>query len=132
MNRKLTKGYVGWLLPQEERSRLLEMIPPRYVQVVAHHCTLKFGVASNTVLPVATQASVVGVADDLQGVQALVLNVQGTHREDGKHLHITWSLAQGRRPVESNDVLDEYGFVPLRQPITIGLEPKFFPFGGKV
>lgn len=126
------KGYLGWELPLEIRDALLEKFPPNYPNVVAHHCTLKFGVGANAPLPTETSAVVVGVADDNNGVQALVLSVGGTTtRPDGSTYHITWSLNPGRKPVESNTVIQRFGWTPASPFTRIPLIPKFFPFSQK-
>ena len=126
------KGYMGWLLSEPVRAALLEKFPPVYTNVVAHHCTLKFGVDGDTPLPQVTQGVVVGMADDHNGVQALVLSIGGTtRRPDGGTYHITWSLAPGRKPVESNEVIKQQGWDTVSPPIRFNLVPKFFPFSGK-
>ena len=126
----MTKGYVGWELPPSERVRLLNEFPATYARVVAHHCTLKFGVTSDHPLPTTQEGLVVGVADDLMGVQALVLRIDNTSaRPGGGVYHITWSLGTGRKPVESNQVIAREGFVPVQPAIPVRLTPKFFPMG---
>ncbi len=124
----MDKGYVGWLLPAQERSRLLALFPPRFAKTVAHHCTSKFGVSDLEPLPEETTATVVGECVDPGGVQALVLSIGGTtRRADGSEYHITWSLEPGRRPVESNKCLVSHGWQPV-DPVEISLQPNFFPF----
>lgn len=128
---KPVKGYVGWELPASERARLLAVFPPSYSRVMAHHCTLKFGVTSDELLPTAQEGLVVGVADDGVGVQALVLKIGGTiHRPGGGVYHITWSLGTGRKPMESNHVIAREGFTPVQPAIPVRLTPKFFPMQG--
>ncbi len=123
------KGYVGWLLPQSERARLLKIVEPAYPNVVAHHCTLEFGVDETVALPAEKSATVVGVADDNNGVQAIVLSIGGvTTRPDGSTYHITWSLNPGRKPVESNKVIEKFGWTPLSPFQQVNLLPQFFPF----
>ncbi|WP_042695168.1 hypothetical protein [Azospirillum sp. B506] len=119
-------GYTGWELPAEERDRLLALVPPRYERLVAHHVTHSSGVGPQEPLPTATLGEVIGCADDGEGVQALVVAIDGTgDRPDGSTYHITWSLAEGRRPVESNDVIYDYGWRPV-DPVTVRLVPRFF------
>ena len=119
-------GYTGWKLPADERGRLLAQVPPRYERLVADHVTLQFGAGPQDPLPTATLAEVIGCADDGEGVQALVVAIDGTSdRPDGSTYHITWSLADGRRPVESNDVIRDYGWRPL-DPLMVRLVPRFF------
>jgi hypothetical protein len=70
---------------------------------------------------------IVGHAYDLRGVQALVLEIEGSvRRPDGWIYHITWSLdrAAGRKPVESNAVLRS-GWL-REEPVQIELIPRFF------
>lgn len=125
---KPIKGYNGYLLPDNERSKLLTHFPPKYPDVIAHHITVKFPAMSNEALPQGSKFRVVGYADDGQGVEALVIEVDGsTSRPDGKTYHITWSIdrAAGRKPVDSNTVITNNGFQNVN-PINITMEPKFF------
>jgi hypothetical protein len=129
---EVAKGYLGWALPREIRDTLLEKFPPAYPTVVAHHCTAQFGVDSSTPLPTESSGTVVGVADDNNGVQALVLSIGGsTTRPDGRTYHITWSLNPGRKPVESNDVIKRLGWAPASPFVKIPLTPRFFSFLGR-
>ncbi|WP_372394371.1 hypothetical protein ABMY26_04910 [Azospirillum sp. HJ39] len=119
-------GYTGWQLPAEERDRLLALFPPRYERLVADHVTLTFGVGPQEALPAATHGEVIGTVDDDEGVQALIVAIDGaSDRPDGSTYHITWSLQGDRRPAESNDVIRDYGWRPA-EPVTIALEPRFF------
>lgn len=123
-----TSGYVGWALPGDERARLLALFPAAYGRMVAHHVTLAHGVPADHPLPAATAGTVVGIADDGAGVQALVVAIGGgTARPDGSAYHITWSLGPGRKPVESNGVIRARGWTPV-EPVPLRLEPRFFPF----
>ena len=123
------KGYTGWALNPEQRKYLLSQFPPAYARVIAHHCTSQFGVPSNHPLPEATEGEIVGVADDGEGVQALVLRInETTQRPDGSTWHITWSLAPGRKPVESNAVIKQKGWRDVN-PVAIELRPQFFAMG---
>jgi hypothetical protein len=127
-----SKGYVGWLLPAHEREMLLKIIPAHYERLIAHHCTLQFGVDSLHPLPTQHQAEVLGVADDAAGVQALVLRIGGSvFRPDHSVYHVTWSLAAGRQAVESNAVIQSHGYTSMWPQTVIDLEPSFFPFAKK-
>ena len=120
----MAKRVVGWLLHPEDRDRLLTAFPPVYPEVIAHHVTLKAGVSPEVPLPSEAQGFVVGVADDGAGVQALVLAIDGTtRRPDGSTWHITWSLAAGRRAVESNEVIRERGWTTSAVRHRVRLEP---------
>lgn len=97
---------VGWKLDRDQRKELLQQFPPRYANVVADHVTLRPRASRGAPLPDETLAEIVGRADDGKGVEALVVSLGGTtDRPDGSTYHITWSLADGRRARESNDVL---------------------------
>lgn len=123
-------GYVGWELPEAERTKLLELIKPSYPDVIAHHVTFKFGVKQGYPLPTETHGEVVGVADDGNRVQALVVNVDGqVYNADNRIMHITWSLdkAKGAKAYMSNQVIGDGNYTRLEKKIPITLEPKFFP-----
>ncbi len=115
---------VGWLLDQEDRDQLLALFLPAYANLVAHHVTLGLGTKAALPLPRETEGIVVGSTDDGAGVQALVVEIGGTaRRPDGSTYHITWSLAEGREAVESNDVLRTRGWTASPQRHRIRLEP---------
>ena len=117
---------IGWTLDEAERADLLEQYPPRFAKVVAHHVTLATD-AEDRDLPDAVRAEIVGRTDDEQGVEAMVVTIDGdTARPDGSTFHITWSLGKGRRARESNDVLRERGWQKLDKPIPITLTPARF------
>lgn len=133
---KSRKGYIAWVLTEAERARLLGLFPPAYGRVVAHHVTYKFGADENDKLPHETEGLVLGWADDGNGVQCLIIEIsKTTKRADGSTYHITWSLGEGRKPVESNEVAKQWPFIKdgplqciLHDPIPIKIEPKFIPF----
>jgi hypothetical protein len=117
---------IGWLLAEDDRERLLQEYPPKFEKTVAHHVTLKTD-AEKDPLPADVRASVVGRTDDEQGVEAMVVAIDGTtDRPDGSTYHITWSLGPGRRARESNDVLRDRGWEHIDAPIPIELEPARF------
>ncbi len=117
----------GWLLDRQDRERLLAQLAPAYPQVVAHHVTLRFGTDDGTPLPAAMAGEIVGEGDDGAGVQALVVRIGGTtDRGDDSHFHITWSLAEGRRAKESNDVIAAYGWRAIAPSLAITLTPARF------
>lgn len=62
-------------------------------------------------------ARIVGRADDGRGVEAMVVELDGsTTRPDGGIWHVTWSLADGREARESNDVIAIHGWAALDGP----------------
>ena len=117
---------IGWTLDETERAELLKQYPPRYEKVVAHHVTLATN-AEHRELPSDVGAAIVGRADDDQGVEAMAVTIDGTtDRPDGSTFHVTWSLGEGRRARESNDVLKERGWTEFDHPVPITLTPARF------
>jgi hypothetical protein len=117
----------GWKLEKTQRDGLLARFEPRYARAVADHVTLKFGVPAGTPRPHDTQGEIVGRADDGQGVEAMVVRIAGTSdRPGGGTYHITWSLASGRQPRESNDVIAAHGWTPVEPTVTIALAGALF------
>ncbi|GAA4743710.1 hypothetical protein GCM10023264_06160 [Sphingomonas daechungensis] len=113
----------GWLLAEDDRKKLLRQFPPKFENAVAHHVTVRTEAEHESIPPEVT-AQIVGRTDDGKGVEAMVVTIDGsTDRADGSTYHITWSLAEGRRARESNDVLKERGWKELDHPIAIHLRP---------
>jgi hypothetical protein len=85
-------GYLAFEIDRVLREKLLQMIPPVYSRIVADHITIEFG-TKPAVIPMADSIEILGLADDGNGLQALVVAVDGHRlRADGKPYHITWSL----------------------------------------
>lgn len=121
------RSVVGWKIGSERRRALLERLGPRYENVVANHVTLAAEIAVETPLPGKRRAEIVGHVDDGKGVEAMVVSIDGrTDRPGGGTYHITWSLRPGREAKESNDVLAERAWQPLREPVSVDLEPARF------
>ena len=118
----------GWKLPETERDLLLRRFPPKYEKVVADHVTLRAGASDESPLPRSPdQSEVIGRADDGDGLECLVVQIDGSiERPDGSTYHITWSLGPRRRPRESNDVLRDQGFQLLEAAIPLTLLPARF------
>ena len=118
---------MGWKLDPGEREELLGRFPPRYANVVADHVTLKARVHEKSGLPPPVTGVIVGRSDDGRGVEAMVVQLDGsTDRPDGSTYHITWSLGAGRRAVESNDVIRALRWEPVNPPVAVKLEPALF------
>jgi hypothetical protein len=119
---------IGWRVDPAQRAELLVRFPAKYGQTVADHVTLKSKVAAGALLPDETEGTIVGLADDGRGVQALVVAIGGTPaRPGGGTYHITWSLAPGRDAHESNQVIDGCGWQTLETPVAVRLIPARFP-----
>jgi hypothetical protein len=57
----------------------------------------------------------------------MVVEIDGTtDRPGGGTYHITWSLADGRKAKESNDVLAAKGWQRLDEAIAVKLDPASF------
>jgi len=122
-------GYVGWELPEHERSRLLEIITPSYPDVIAHHVTHKFGVKETYPLPHQTHGELIGVADDGDRVQAVIVTVGGEiYNENNGIYHITWSLdkSKGAKAFMSNQVIAAGNWTRFDTKIPVQLVPAFF------
>jgi hypothetical protein len=118
---------IGWKLDRAERDALLARMPARYPSVVADHVTLKAHVDGKSALPPPSTGVIVGRSDDGRGVEAMVVQVDGsTDRPDGGTYHITWSLGAGRRAVQSNDVIKAHGWQALEPPVPVQLVPALF------
>jgi hypothetical protein len=120
---------IGWKLDRGDRNALLARFPPRYRDVIADHVTLQTD-AGREPLPDPVDAIIVGKADDGDGLECMVVTIDGTTgRPDGSTFHITWSLdkAKGRQARQSNDLLRERGWDKLDQPVPVKVEPARFP-----
>lgn len=122
------KGYVGYLLPEIERERLLSEFPPKYKKTVAHHVTTKYGVTADETPDAVDSYSIVGYADSGDGLEALVISIDNNvERPDGSLYHITWSLDPDKyKPNDSNSLVKS-GYRNIG-PIGIDMVPTFFPF----
>ena len=119
----------GWKLDRASREFLVDIFPPRWRDLVADHVTLDARASRRDPPPPNADAAVIGHADDGEGLEALVVAIDGsTERPDGSVFHITWSLdrGRGRRAAESNSLLTERGWRPLAAPIAIKLTPARF------
>lgn len=120
--------YTAYVLNEASRDLLKKRFPPKYSTFIGHHVTHEFGVDDEVLswmepMPKG-QIKVVGYVDDGEGLEALVVSVNGsTERPDGKTYHITWSLNEGRKPVESNDLLTNKQYT-LTMPIAIEARPE--------
>lgn len=122
-------GYQAFEISGASRSHLAGVFPPKFAEFIGHHITYNRGAKSDQPLPEATTFRVVGYAHDPAGIEALVVEVDGTTvRPDGKTFHITWSLDReaGFKPVNSNDLIARVGYEKLPSPINITATAKFF------
>jgi hypothetical protein len=145
--------YSAYQLDSKQRENLLKQIPPRYPKVVADHITVCFGGGHLTLPKENQKTEIIGMVDDNNGLQALVVQVDGSLiRQDGSIYHITWSLdpnkkvspeidptaEQTYKPVHSNvlvknlispngmpksDANPDWSFIPFEKPIGINTTP---------
>ncbi len=119
--------FTAYKLTDETRQFLLDKFPPKYSKVIAHHVTVDFGVPAGTELPPEAELRVVGEGDSGDGLQALVVSVNGsTRRTDGKTYHITWSLEPDKyKPSDSKELLaDGINKWKLKLPTPIDTTPE--------
>lgn len=100
---------IGYKLSPQSRAKLLEAFPPQYAKVRCDHITYKFGVPKDAELPEQPKVvEVVGYIVDETGLEGFLVSIDGnTVRPDGSKYHITLSLDQDRKSVETNDFVDE-------------------------
>ena len=121
------EAIIGWKLDREQRKELLQQFPPKFSEVVADHVTLAARVRQSAELPSEEHGEIIGRIDDGQGVEAMVVRIDGTtDRPDGSTYHITWSLSRGRRAKESNDVIARLGWEDIELPMPVKLQPARF------
>lgn len=94
--------YSCYLLIDASRERIINSLGARYSKIICHHITYEFG--SDKLPPEVKEVKIVGLANKLPGIEALVVEIDGKiHRPDGKIYHITLSLdPEKRKPVDSN------------------------------
>jgi hypothetical protein len=99
--------YTAYVLTDEARAELEEKYPPAYPNFIGHHVTVDFGVPADAEIPEPAEVKVIGSVDSGDGLQALVVSVNGERtRPDGGEYHITWSLDPEKySPKDSNELL---------------------------
>lgn len=122
----MTNKYTAYVLNDSDRALLANNYPPKYADFVGHHVTVQFGVPEGTSAPEPATVKVVGYKDSGDGIEALVVSVNGnTQRPDGSTYHITWSLDRTKySPKDSNVLLsDTEKRYTLIRPIAIQTTP---------
>jgi len=125
------KGYTAYVLDASSKAKLLKKFPPKFIKIIAHHITDRFGVDESDVPWIAgfynnSDIKVIGYIDDLF-LEALIVSIDGkTERPDGGTFHITLSLDPTQRsPKDSNLITNRWMQIT---PITIEAKPTFIPF----
>jgi len=101
--------YAAYVLTDESRELLLKKYPAKYSKMIGHHVTIAFNVPLNTEIPEAADLKVFGSKDSKDGLQSLVVSVNGNFfRPDGNMYHITWSLDPDKySPADSKKLLKD-------------------------
>lgn len=98
--------YTCFLISECSRNTLISLFPPKYQRVIGHHVTFKFGNVSEDDVPPESDIRVVGYVDSGDGIEALLVTVNGRkERHSGGLYHITWSIEGDYRPVDSNHLI---------------------------
>jgi len=115
--------YTAYVIDEESRKRLVEQFPMKYETHVGHHITIMTPATDESILPNDdnTIINVVGIRDSGDGLEVLVVSVNGTiNRPDGGMYHITWSLDIDKySPKDSNELLASYGRYVMCLPVEI-------------
>ena len=125
-NGKVKKGILAYVISDTDRSRLAHQFPPKFSEFIGHHITYQLGWPVDQLAPEFSSFDIVGYACDDTGIEALVVEVDGsTARPDGKTYHITWSLdrSAGFSPRMSNDLVAK-GWQAIANPINIHASAK--------
>lgn len=118
--------YTAYVLSDESRAQLEEKFPPLYPNFIGHHVTVAFGVPVDAEAPEDAEVKVVGSIDSGDGLQALVVSVNGNNkRPDGGRYHITWSLdSEKYAPKDSNELLENTYRYKLSLPTILDTTPE--------
>ena len=124
----LNESFIAFELDGKSRRTLAQRFIPKYPDFIGHHITYKLGGKKDKLPGMPKSIEVVGYVDDGDGLEALVIAVNGkTVRPDGKTYHITWSLdrSKGKKPAHSNKLIAEKGYIDV-DPIQISAKPGLF------
>ena len=117
--------FTGYELTKASRDKILKKFPPKYEKTICHHITEKFGVAKDAPAPkMPKSVSIVGYIDSGDGVEGLLVEIDGTSdRSSGSKYHITLSIDNDRKPVETNKYVNSAKIIT---PFEIKVIPKNF------
>lgn len=108
--------YTAYVLSDESIREIKEKYNPLFPDFIGHHITCKFGNVSKNDIPDPTDnIEIIGYSSD-DSLECFVCRVDGSvRREDGNLYHLTWSLdrASGRKPVDSNELLNSLGYFKI-------------------
>ena len=107
--------YLAFELAPESRTALLTHFKPRFSKKMCQHVTVEFNLTDEKLDHLMEELKdadlqVIGYQTG-DGVDCLVVEVNDSpKRPDGKTYHVTMSLADGHKPVESNQLLTQQGY----------------------
>lgn len=124
----MKKGYQAYNLTESARESLLKTFPNRFNKIAAHHVTFKFGASETDPLPSMAKIIVVGYSFN-ENIECVVVSVNGsTQRPDGKTYHITLSHNNKAKPVDSNKLIEDKGYVKSLLTLELETVPTFNSF----
>lgn len=98
-------SYSAYVLDENSRNKLIKEFGFSFEKQIGHHITYEFPNKKN--IPNAQKFEVIGYVSDYS-LEALIVRIDNNEfRPDGKKFHITWSLENDRKPVDSNYLIDE-------------------------
>lgn len=101
---------VCYELDEASKDMLMEKFPPKYPDVKYDHITVCMGGLKAYAPEPAQKVEVVGIADDGNGIEALIVRINGSPlRDDGRPWHITGSLDKSKNAPAEFDVFAKPG-----------------------
>lgn len=123
--------YLAFILDKESRARLLQAVPARFSNVIAHHVTLLFpkteaqnATMRRMMLQLAGQEHDVEVISEYVGehIHAVGVTFNGDKkRPTGGFYHVTVSLEAPAKPKDSNDLKNPSPVTPFKLTGTVQL-----------
>ncbi|MCM1322660.1 MAG: hypothetical protein NC218_00565 [Acetobacter sp.] len=98
-------------LDTESKNKLMEIFPPKYPMVKYDHITISMGGIDAKLPEPAESVEVVGIADDGNGLEALIVRVNGmaVRPIDQKPWHITASFDPSKNAPAAFDIFAKSG-----------------------
>lgn len=101
---------VCYEIDKESKAMLMKMFPPKYPEEKYDHITVCMGGLYAIPPKPAKKVEVVGIADDGNGIEVLIVKINGSPtRNDGKSWHITASYDSSKLAPASFDVFAKPG-----------------------
>ncbi|MBQ8750601.1 MAG: hypothetical protein IJZ30_03065 [Alphaproteobacteria bacterium] len=101
---------VCYEIDKDSKAMLMEKFPPKYPEVKYDHVTICMGGLEAQTPEPAEKVEVVGIADDGNGIEALIVKVNDLAvRNDGKPWHITASYDTSKLAPAEFDVFAKPG-----------------------